>query len=154
MYFIDKENSLTEKQIQILYQTHPYLIDRRFLNKNVNPQYPLPSGFADIVIILEEEIVVIELKVEPLQFTHYLQLKGYIEDLSNIYKDKTKYLGILIGKEPKDDFSTISKREDFDLKLLILNVDICTRIKICDNCRLANDISNLKCFNCSHEVFL
>jgi len=123
------------------------------LNKSVTPQYPLPSGYADIVIILEDEIVVIELKVEPLQFTHYLQLKGYIEDLYNIFKDTKKYLGILIGKQPKDNFDTISKREEFDFKVLILNEDICTRIKICDDCRLANDISNIKCFNCSHDVF-
>lgn len=105
------------------------------------------------MIILDDEIIVIELKVEPLQFTHYLQLKGYIEDLNLIYKNMKKFSGILIGKQPNDDFNMISKRENFDFKLLILNEDICTRIKICDNCRLANDIINKKCFNCSQNVF-
>lgn len=81
-------------------------------------------------------------------------MKGYIEDMNDIYKDTKKYRGILIGKPPKDDFNIISKREDFEFKIMILNEDISTKIKICDNCRLANDINNIKCIFCSRNSFL
>ncbi|MFW9820856.1 MAG: hypothetical protein ACFFE5_14710 [Candidatus Thorarchaeota archaeon] len=154
MHLLDNNNNLSESEIQFLYQTHPYLIDRRFLDKIAIPQYPLPSGFADLVILLEDEIVVIELKVEPLQFTHYLQLREYIGDIKQIYKKKKKYQGILIGYQPIDNFDTIYRSKDFDFKVLMLEEDICTRIKICDNCRLANDRKNKKCFNCSSDKFL
>ena len=56
MFLFNREEIPTEKQIQILYQTHPYLIESEFLNKKVIPQYHLLSGFADIAIFMEDEI--------------------------------------------------------------------------------------------------
>lgn len=153
MFFLDEENSVTEKEIQTLYQTHPYLIEKQFLNQKIIAQYRLPTGFADLVIFLKKEIVVIELKIEPLEIKHLLQLNGYLEDIGQEFGDNKKIRGILIGKECKSDLNKALKTIQFEIKILILEKDICTKIKICENCRLANDIKNLECFNCSNNSF-
>lgn len=153
MFFLDEENSVTEKEIQTLYQTHPYLIEKQFLNQKIIAQYRLPTGFADLVIFLKNEIVVIELKIEPLEIKHLLQLNGYLEDIRQEFKEYKKIRGILIGKESKYDLNNALRTIPFEIKLLILEKDICTKIKICDNCRLANEIKNSVCFNCSNNSF-
>jgi len=151
--FLDGGKKISEKEIQILYQTHPYLIEREFLNKKIIPQYTLRSGFADIVVFLEEEIVVVELKVDPLEISHLLQLNGYLEDFKHEFKKIKKIRGILIGKEPKENLNGSIEALSFEVKIIILKKEISTEIKLCENCRLANDIDNLKCFNCSNSSF-
>lgn len=153
MAFLYDEDPISEKEIQILYQTHPYLIEKKFLNQKTVPQYTFPSGFADIVVFLENEIVVIELKVDPLENSHLLQLSGYLEDAKREFKN-VKLRGILIGKSPKNDLNKALNTLHFKIKIMILNRDIYTKIKICDNCRLANDINNIKCVFCSSNSFL
>jgi len=153
VFFLDDENSISEKEIQILYQTHPYLIEKQFLNQKTKPQYRLPSGFADLIVFLKNEIVVIELKIEPLEINHLLQLNGYLEDIRQEFGDIKKIRGILIGKECKSDLNNALKTIQFKIKILILEKDICTKIKICDNCRLANEIKNSECFNCYKSSF-
>jgi RecB family endonuclease NucS len=151
--FLYDEGPISEKELQILYQTHPYLIEKKFLDQKTVPQYTFPSGFADIVVFLETEIVIIELKVEPLENPHILQLNGYLEDAKREFKN-VKIRGILIGKPPKKDLNKALNILPFKIKMMILNRDISTKIKICDNCRLANDIDNIKCVFCSSNSFL
>ena len=153
MAFLYDEDPISEKEIQILYQTHPYLIEKKFLNQKTIPQYTFPSGFADILVFLENEIVVIELKVDPLENSHLLQLIGYLEDAKREF-EKIKLRGILIGKAPKNDLNKTLKHLPFRVKIMILKRDIPTKIKICDNCRLANDNNNSKCRFCSNIIFL
>ena len=153
MVFFYNEDIISEKEIQILYQTYPYLIEKKFLNQKTVPQYPLPSGFADIIVFLDDEIVIIELKVEPLENPHILQLNGYLEDVKREFKN-VRIRGILIGKTPKNDLDKALNILPFKIKMMILNRDIYTKIKICDNCRLANDIKNIKCIFCSSNSFL
>lgn len=153
MFFLDEENSVTEKEIQTLYQTHPYLIEKQFLYQKIIAQYRLPSGFADLVIFLKNEIVVIELKIEPLEIKHLLQLNGYLEDIRQEFEEYKKIRGILIGKESRSSLNNALRTIQFEIKLLILEKDICINIKICDNCRLANDIKNSVCFNCNKNSF-
>ncbi|HEA70570.1 hypothetical protein LCGC14_0901230 [marine sediment metagenome] len=154
MFFHEEENKITEKEIQILYQTHPYLIEKEFLGQQIIPQYSLISGFADIVVILENEVVIIELKVEYLNFSHLLQLNGYLEDMKKIISNETNIRGILIGKPPKDDLNNAISNLKFTIKLMILNRDVCISIKICNKCRLANDANNSVCEYCSCSSFL
>jgi len=151
--FLYDEAPISEKEIQILYQTHPYLIEKEFLNQKTVPQYTFPSGFADIVVFLEKEIVVIELKVDPLDNSHLLQLNGYLEDAKKEFKN-VKLRGILIGKDPKNDLFKTLGILPFKIKLVILKRDISTKIKICENCRLANDINDSICRFCSNNIFL
>ena len=153
MAFFNDEDIISEKEIQILYQTHPYLIEKKFLNQKTVPQYTFPSGFADIMVFLENEIVVIELKVDPLENSHLLQLSGYLEDAKREFKN-VKLRGILIGKTPKSDLKNALNILPFKVKIMILKRDISTKIKICDNCRLANDKNDSKCSFCSNSVFL
>ena len=153
MAFLYDEDPTSEKEIQILYQTHPYLIEKLFLNQKTVPQYTFPSGFADIMVFLENEIVVIELKVDPLENSHLLQLSGYLEDANRQFKN-VKLRGILIGKTPKNDLNKTLKILPFKVKMMILKRDVSIKIKICDKCRLANDIKDLKCRFCSSNIFI
>jgi len=154
MFFFDEGPKLSEKEIQILYQTHPYLIESKFLNQKIIPQYSLPSGFADIVVFLENEIVVTELKIENLNYNHLLQLKDYLEDVQLKFKDIKVIRGILIGKTPDKDLDSVIENISFNIKIMILNRDIPINIKICNNCRLANDLMNKKCVYCNSNSFL
>lgn len=153
MAFLYDEDPISEKEIQMLYQTYPYLIEKEFLNQKTVPQYTFPSGFADIVVFLENEIVIIELKVDPLENSHLLQLNGYLEDAKREFKN-VKLRGILIGKVPKIDLSKSLRILRFKIKMMILKRDVPTKIKICDNCRLANDKNDSKCSFCYNSVFL
>ncbi len=153
-FFFEDEGNLTEKQIQILYQTHPYLVEKEFLKQKVVPQYPLPSGFADIVVFKQTEIVIVELKVDPLKTTHILQLNGYLEDMERETNSSFNFRGIIIGKESKEDLNKTIRNLKYKIKILILTRDIPIKIKICDKCRLANDIKNEKCFNCLNNKFI
>ncbi len=154
MFLIDKENFPTEKQIQALFQTHPYLIESKFLNQKVIPQYHLISGFADIIVFMEKEIVVIELKVDPLNQNHLLQLKGYIDDIKQEFRNVKHFRGILIGKQPDDDLNLLIDDFSFEIRLMILHKDIPTKAKICNSCRLANDIKNQNCIFCNSKKIL
>lgn len=154
MFFFDEEPKISEKEIQILYQTHPYLIERNFLNQKIVPQYSLPSGFADIVVFLENEIVIIELKVDILESGHLLQLYGYLEDMEKKFKNIKRIRGILIGREPDKDLYLMIENFSFEMKIMVLNKDITTEVKICNRCRLANDLKNENCIYCSNNSFL
>ena len=154
MFFLDEELKISEKEIQILYQTHPYLIEKQFINQKVINQFPIPSGFADIVVFLKGEIIVIELKVNSLEESHLLQLNEYLRDISKLYPEIKLLRGILIGKMPKKNIKRSLKILPFPIKILILNKDICTKIKICENCRLANDVKNKICIFCSKDLFI
>lgn len=154
MFFFNEDPKLSEKEIQILYQTHPYLIESKFLNQKIIPQYSLPSGFADIVVFLENEIVVTELKIENLNYNHLLQLKDYLEDVQSKFKDTKIVRGILIGKTPDKDLDSVIENISFNIKIMILNRDIPIDIKICNICRLANDLKNEKCVYCNNNSFL
>ena len=154
MFLIDKENTPTEKQIQTLFQTHPYLIENDFLNKKVIPQYHLTSGFADIVVFMDNEIVVIELKVDTLNQNHLLQLKGYIDDIKQKFRNVKKFRGILVGKQPDDDLHSLIKSFSFEIRIMILNQDIPTKAKICNSCRFANELKNATCSFCDNNSFL
>ncbi|MHA1658410.1 MAG: endonuclease NucS domain-containing protein [Promethearchaeota archaeon] len=154
MFFLDEDETLTEKKIQFLYQTHPYLIEKQFLNQKTIPQYPLPSGFADIVVFLEKEIIVIELKIDPLKVKHLLQLNEYLEDFKKEIDNNIKIRGILIGKKPKTDFKKSIKNLKFEVKIIVLNKEIPTKVKICKNCRLVNNTMNSNCEYCHNDEFL
>ncbi len=139
---------MPESELQSLLEIHPYLIEPQFLNASIEPQKCLESGRADIVVYLKHEIVVVELKVTPLIDSDVLQLNGYLEDIQKQMFDKS-VRGILIGKEPKNDIYKLLKILPFPIKVKMLRKDIPIEIKICKNCRCANDIKKLSCVYCN-----
>jgi RecB family endonuclease NucS len=144
---------MLEKEIQSLLETHPYLIEPRFLNKPVESQKALKSGFADLVIYSENETVIIELKVVPLDNKAVLQLNGYLEDMREQISNGL-LRGILIGENQKDNIYNLIKILDFKMDIKILGQDIPTSIKICEKCRFANDMRVSACNFCHSISFL
>ncbi|MHA1694485.1 MAG: endonuclease NucS domain-containing protein [Promethearchaeota archaeon] len=154
MFFFDEEERVSESEIQILYQNHPYLIEEQFFQQKVIPQYPLPSGFADLVVFLDDEIVVIELKVVPLDETHILQLNGYMEDINKKFKDIKKIRGILVGYPPAHELENAIIALKFEIKVMILERDLPIEIKICSQCRRLVDYKLDSCPYCLSFEFL
>jgi len=70
--------SLLEREIQQLYQTHPYFIDGKFVGAQITPQSPQPSGFADLAIFQPDEITIVELKIDQLIPQYVLQLGSIV----------------------------------------------------------------------------
>jgi hypothetical protein len=149
--FSARNASLSEKEIQVLYQNHPYLIEKRFFGQKVIAQYHLPSGFADIVVFLDKEIVVVELKVVPLALTHLLQLNEYMEDFSKKTEKNGSINGILVGYPPKSDLTFSISHLSYPVNVLILEQDVPTDVKICGECRKAVNRTSPKCTWCSCE---
>ena len=150
---IDERNDILESDIQFLYETHPYLIDPRFINAKVIPQYPLPTGFADIVVFIGEEIVVIELKIDPIIPKYILQLNGYLEDFKKKFPSHL-ISGIIIGKSPKTKVNGLISSLKFKVQIKILKEDIPVHVKICKDCRLASSDENETCEHCSCKEWL
>ncbi len=150
---IFEDDHLSERDIQLLYETHPYLIDPKFLNAKIHPQYPLPSGFADIVIFQAHALTVIELKIDPLLPKHVLQLNEYMQDLHKLFPSKA-ISGILIGQPPKNSLTPLLSNLNFPVQIKILKDDVPIAIKTCKNCRLANPSTNKTCNFCSCNEWL
>jgi len=144
---------MPESELQSLLEIHPYLIEPEFLNVSIESQKYLESGRADIVVYLTHEIVVVELKVTPLINRDVLQLNGYLEDIQKQTIDKT-VRGILIGEEPKNEISKLLEILHFPIQVKMLKKDIPIEIKICKNCRCANDIKNVYCIYCNTVSWL
>lgn len=148
-----ENHDILERDIQQLYEKYPYLIDRRFFSAKINSQYPLPSGFADIVIFLNAEIIAVELKIDSLIPKYVLQLNGYMEDLREKFPSST-ISGILIGKSPITNMLSLLKSLQFSVQIKILEQDLPIMVKICKKCRLANSVHTNKCEFCSCESWL
>lgn len=146
-------HKIPESELQSLLEIHPYLIEPAFLNVSIESQKCLESGRADIVVYLNHEIVVVELKVIPLVNRDVLQLNGYLEDIQKQTIDKS-VRGILVGKKPKNDLSKLLEVLDFPIQVKILTEDIPIEIKICKNCRCANEIKNVSCIYCNAVSWL
>ncbi len=144
---------ISEKEIQSLLETHPYLIEPQFLNKPLESQKALKSGFADLVIYLEKETVIIELKVVPLDNKAVLQLNGYLEDMREQLSHGL-LRGILIGENQKNNIYNLIKTLEFEIDIKILRQDIPTSVKICEKCRFANDVRISACNFCYSISFL
>ena len=144
---------LKESDIQHLYYQFAYLIEKKFINYEKEQFVKIKSGIIDILVKNESEIVVIELKKEPLVDSHVLQLYQYLQEMRELNKDK-RISGILIGKKEKNDLNSLLKTFDFEVKVKILETDIPINIKICNNCRCANPIHIDFCFNCKGKNWL
>ncbi len=145
---IGPRSTLLERDIQKLYQTYPYLLDPKFLEAHVTPQYPLPSGYADLAIFQPEEITIVELKIDPLGPQYILQLNGYLSDMAEKFP-AAGISGILIGQAPKTNMAQLLANLGYPIKIKILEEEVPVKIKICRNCRRANDYRKGWCDYCS-----
>ncbi|MHA2246290.1 MAG: hypothetical protein ACXADY_15105 [Candidatus Hodarchaeales archaeon] len=141
--------NLKEEDLQRIYYTHPYLLDKDYLNCGVEQFYQLSSGIADLVIFNDEFIDVIELKKVKLTKSHILQATEYVKDIMEIFPGK-RIGAIIVGRKTPEDFTRLLRTYDYTIKIKFLNEDVPVRIKICSKCRLANSIIKKVCWNCKN----
>ena len=155
MNFFDPPSlkKIPESELQSLLEVHPYLINTNFLNATLEPQKHLKSGISDLVFYLNNEIIVVELKIVPLDFEATLQLNGYLEDVKQLFPEKS-ISGILVGERPKDKILNLIDTLEFQIEIKNLHEDIPVEIKICNECRKASCKTKKKCFFCSCEEWL
>jgi len=79
----------SEKDLQELYFRHPYLIEPRFEQCQLDQFYSLPSGFADLVLFPDPGIVVVELKIDSLRKPHMLQLAQYVREVQSRFPSQS-----------------------------------------------------------------
>ncbi len=146
-------SKIAESEIQALYERFPYLIEPKFVKYQVFPQKNFLSGYADIFLILNDDVVIVELKVDPLDPTHLLQLRGYLEDYERDNPAKPKPKGILIGFPSKsDDLSQMLGIIDFFVEIKHLYQDVPVEIEYCKKCRMAKPQNTAECYFCNHPT--
>ncbi|MCP3927076.1 MAG: DUF91 domain-containing protein [Desulfobacterales bacterium] len=144
---------ISERELQHLLEIHPYLIKPKFIAATYEPQKRLKSGLADLVFYLKNEIIIVELKIVPLDNSCVLQLNGYLNDIKELFPER-KISGIIVGEKPKENVLTLAGNLDFPIEVKIINDDIPIFIKICDKCRKANDKTNRSCVFCNSKRWL
>jgi hypothetical protein len=144
---------MNESDIEDILETHPYLIDKKFLT---NPKYTLKrqetqskQARTDLVFTFEheKEIILVELKKTVLKLSDYKQILRYYQSIKAKYYYPWKIYGYLIGyPNPKElDYDMRSFKW---LNLLYLEKDIPTKIWICQKCRRANSSTVYECKYC------
>jgi Endonuclease NucS len=73
---------------------YPYLIDISLQNP-IRQVFLSPRSRADLLFILQNKVVVVEIKRGPIPLPHITQLKRYFDDLKKSYAHVETYL---IGK--------------------------------------------------------
>ena len=144
---------MNESDIEDILETHPYLIDKKFLanTKYIYKRQETQSKDArtDLVFTFEQEkeIILVELKKTILKLPDYKQILRYYNRLKANYTYPWKISGYLIGyPNPKElDYD---KRSFKWLKLLYLEKDIPIQIRICEKCRKANSSISYECKYC------
>ncbi len=155
MTFYDSSflNKISESELQHLLEIHPCLINPKFIAATYEPQKRLKSGLADLVFYLENEIIIVELKIVPLDNSAVLQLNGYLNDIKELFPER-KVSGIIVGEKPKENVLTLIESLDFPINIKIIKDDIPILIKLCDKCRRANDKANRSCIFCNSKRWL
>lgn len=82
---------------------------------------------------------------------HIQQLAEYVEHLKKVYPDH-KIRGILTGQNLDNNLEHSLMLRDFIFKSYFKDVPF--KLKICNNCRKAVRITQIKCKWCNSETFI
>jgi RecB family endonuclease NucS len=139
---------MKEREIADILYNFPHLIDPQFLNEFPKREYLFPNtSRADLVFFGSSEIIVVELKKDVLKQSAVLQLWEYLASMKQKFPNK-KIRGILIGESLDSEATRLLQTSTFPIEVKLLGRDIPTAIKICQNCRRANEIREKTCKFC------
>jgi len=148
--------SSKEKSFEEILKNHPYLVDESLIGGKVKEQYHivLKNGFnryIDLIYFKEDDITIIELKRDIIRKKDISQLSEYVNHVKLLFPEK-QIKGILVGQEIDKEILKIMDLRGFIYKQLFTDIPI--HIKICLDCRKANNTMRSKCKWCGSEKFL
>ena len=141
-----------ESDIEDILEAYPDLVDEKFIRKdyNIERQCPLGKNRIDLLISNTEEWNIIEIKKTPLVYKDYLQIQRYRSYLRNQHKNLTVW-GYLIGYSNKSAVK-IDRRSFRWLKVLYLDADLPSQIRICRSCRKPIPKFSYECEYCFSRI--
>lgn len=145
-----------EYDIHKIIKTHPYLLGPELESLNIKHEKIYSDRTrSDFVFSNEHQSIVVEVKIGYLDTDTIEQAVHYLHMERKENPDKI-LIGIFIGYAIKDNikFNLKLKQYNYPFKIKYLDVDIPTKIKICDFCRKANKLSTLKCKFCGSLKFV
>lgn len=143
-----------EYDIHDIIKRHPYLLGNSFKNlKLKHEKIYRDRTRSDFVFTNECCSIVVEIKKDLVDVQ---TLKQALHYLNNEKKENPESFlkGILIGRRTTKQLENKIIKSEYKFEIKLLNLDIPTRIKICDKCRKANAISNKICKYCGTNKFI
>lgn len=141
-----------ESDIEDILEAYPDLVDEKFIRKdyNIERQCPLGKNRIDLLISNTEEWNIIEIKKTPLADKDYIQIHRYRSYARNLHKNLTVW-GYLIGYSSKSPIK-IDRRSFRWLKVLYLDIDLPSQIRICQSCRKPIPKFSYECKYCFSRI--
>lgn len=143
-----------EYDIHAIIKNYPYILGDEFEDLSLKHERIYQDCTrADFVFADDDHSIVIEVKKGRIDAEMLLQALHYLD---NEMKENPEKLlkGILIGRYVSNALINEIKKSRFEFEIKLLDVDIPTKVKICDNCRKVNALSNLVCKYCESRKFI
>lgn len=148
--------SETEFDIHDLIRSHPYIIAEEFKNLNLKHERVYEDRKrADFVFGDSTASIVLEVKKGKIDTDMLGQARAYLE--SEKKENPVRILkGVLLGRTKPDSqqFENELRKSPYLFEIKVLDVDVPSKIKICDKCRRANWLTARTCKYCSSRRFI
>jgi len=146
--------SRKEYDIHEIVKNYPYLLGSEFENLNLKHERIYEDRTrADFVFGSNDISVVVEVKRGKVDGKMLVQALHYLDNERRENPGK-KLKGMLIGSHVSNTLRNEIMRSDYKFEIKILDIDVPTKVKICDKCRRANALSNSICKYCRSRKFI
>lgn len=144
----------SEYDIHSIIKNYPYLLGGEFDSLNLKHEKTYQDRTrADFVFANRICSIVVEVKKGPINIAMIDQALHYLDNERK--GDPTKLLkGMLVGSYIHEALKNEVNKSEYEFEIKLLDVDIPTKIKICDKCRRANALSDVQCRYCNSRKFI
>lgn len=144
----------SEYDIHAIIRNYPYLLGHELENLNLKHERIYQDNTrADFVFTNDDRSIVVEVKKGQIDGESLRQALHYLDN--EMRENPEKLLkGILIGRYASDTLKNEIQKSRYEFEIKLLDVDIPTKIKICDKCRKANALFNNVCRYCGSRKFI
>ena len=144
----------SEYDIHSIIKNYPYLLGDEFNNLKLKHERIYEDrSRADFVFTDNVRSIVVEVKKGPIDLHMLAQALHYLdnerrENLARLLK------GVLVGSRIQNTLESEINKSGYKFEIKLLDIDVPTKIKICDKCRRANALSDVVCRYCSSRKFI
>jgi hypothetical protein len=144
----------SEYDIHALIRNYPYLLGDEFANLKMKHEKIYEDRTrADFIFTSDTLSIVVEVKKGPIDIEMLNQALHYLRNEQIESSGKTLKC-VLVGSRVHQEVENKVSRIGFSFEIKLLNIDVPTKIKICDNCRRANPLTAVTCRYCKSRKFI
>lgn len=144
----------SEYDIHSIIRNYPYLLGQAFEDLSLKHEKVYEDRTkADFVFADDLRSIVVEVKVGRIDVRMLNQALNYLENEKRENPEKV-LKGMLIGSHVSRTVEREVNKSEYEFEIKLLNIDLPTRIKICDKCRRANALFNKMCKYCGSRKFI